>query len=157
MFTLDQTTLYYYFLSDSALNGDSKSEKFVSGINGWAASIPRNAKPASSKIGASKTGASHSNPILPPLTDASTRSSANLVLTKNVTISQQAPFKVKLEDGGVSVNIIDGGLSNQDETNGIERDAAFASPPKGKTRVTSSVSHFFNLRAHGYHSALGRK
>ncbi|KIM72140.1 hypothetical protein PILCRDRAFT_93585, partial [Piloderma croceum F 1598] len=124
--------------NDSASNGTSKAEKFLSGINGWAASIPHNTKPVSkafSKPGTTKTGTSRGNSILPPLTNATTRSSASSVLTKNVTISQLAPV-VKLEPGGVS--IFDGALSDEDEANGIERDAAVASPPKGKKCVTSS-------------------
>ena len=148
MLTLDQTTLYYYSLSDSASNGTSKAEKFLSGINGWAASIPRNSEPVSkafSKPGTNKTGTSRGD-ILPPLTNATTRSSASSVLTKNVTISQRTVPGVNLEPGGVS--IFDGALSDKDEANGIERDAAIASPPKGKKRVTSSVSHIFNLVFH---------
>jgi hypothetical protein len=151
MLTLDQTTLYYHFLSDSASNGNNSGEKFLSGIKSWAASIPRNAQPSSkatSKTGTSKTGtktSSRGDSILPPLTEATTRSSANSVLTKNITISQKAPVKVKLETNDVSINIVDEGLSDEDETNGVERDAAVASPPKGKKRVTSAVSQIFKF------------
>jgi hypothetical protein len=91
----------------------------------------------------SKTGTKTS--ILPPLTEATTRSSANSVLTKNITISQKAPVKVKLETNNVSMNIVDEGLSDEDETNGVERDAAVASPPKGKKCVTSAVSQIFKF------------
>ncbi|KIM78242.1 hypothetical protein PILCRDRAFT_11458 [Piloderma croceum F 1598] len=138
IFTLDQTTLYYYSLSDSTSDGTSKTEKFLSGINGWAASIPHNTKPVSkafSKPSTSETGTSHGNSILPLLTNAITCLSASLVLAKNVMISQCAPG-VKLEPGGVS--IFNGVLSDEDEANYIEQDAAIASPPKGKKCVTSS-------------------
>ena len=146
MLTLDQTTLYYHFLSDLASNGNNSGEKFLSGIKSWAASIPRNAQPSSKAT--SKTGtktSSRGDSILPPLTEATTRSSANSVLTKNITISQKAPVKVKLETNDVSINIVDEGLSDEDETNGVERDAAVASPPKGKKRVTSAVSQIFKF------------
>ena len=90
MFTLDQTTLYYYSLSDSTSNGNSKGEKFLSGINSWAAAIPRNGKPSSkatSKNGTSKTStkSSRGDSILPPLTEVTTH------------LSQRRPVKVKLE------------------------------------------------------------
>lgn len=152
MFTLDQTTLYYYSLSDSTSNGNSKGEKFLSGINSWAAAIPRNGPPSSKatsktgtgKTGTSKTGTKSSRSILPPLTEATTRSSTNSVLTKNITIYQPAPVKVKLEANDAQINIVDGALSDEDETYGIKRDTAVASPPKGKKRVTSSVSNIFD-------------
>ena len=147
MFTLDQTTLYYYSLSDSTSNGNSKGEKFLSGINSWAAAIPRNGKPASKATGTGKTStkSSRGDSILPQLTETTTCSSTNSVLTKNVMISQPAPVKVKLEANDARINIIDGALSDEDETNGVERDAAVTSPPKGKKRVTSSVSNIFDL------------
>ena len=105
MFTLDQTTLYYYSLSNSTSNGNSKGEKFLSGINSWAAAIPRNGQPSSKatsktgtgKTSTGKTGTKSSRSILPPLTEATTRSSTNSVLTKNITIYQPAPVKVKFE------------------------------------------------------------
>lgn len=75
------------------------------------------------------------------------------MLTKNVTISERVPG-VKLEPGGVS--IFDGALSDEDEANGIERDAAVASPPKGEKRVTSSVSHIFKLVFHLTRKTLHR-
>ena len=151
MLTLDQTTLYYHFLSDSASNSNNNGEKFLSGINNWAASIPRNAKPASkvtSKITTSTKATSRGGSLLPPLTKATSRSSASSVLTKNITISHKASVNVKLEANDGAFNFIGGGLPDEDETNGIERDAAIASPPKGKKRVTSAVSNFFNLAFH---------
>jgi hypothetical protein len=145
MLTLDQTTLYYHFLSNSAPNGNN-GEKFLSGINNWAASIPRNAKPAS-KATTTTTKATSGGSLLPPLTEATTRS-ASSVLTKNISISHKAPVNVKLEADDDAFNSIGGGLSDEDETNGIERDAAVASPLKGKKCVTSAVSNFFHFAFH---------
>jgi hypothetical protein len=130
MLTLDATTLYYYFLSE-ATNG---KKSFSSGINDWAASIPSNAKPASRATTISKPGsrARPPNSTVPPLTNASTWSSSNSVLTKDIMITKKATPPAK-------ITIVDGGLSDEDETAGFEREAAVTSPPKGKQRVTSAV------------------
>jgi hypothetical protein len=53
-------------------------------------------------------------------------------------ISHAKPVKAEANDSPIV--IIDGGLSDEDETIGIEREAAVASPPKGKVRAISSVS-----------------
>jgi hypothetical protein len=140
MLTLDETTLYYFFLSDPASDG---KKSFSTGVNKWAASIPSGAKPASKATTISKSGtgkassSTRSGSIIPPLTDASTRSSNNSVLTRNIVINQVVP---KLEPAENSILIVDGGLSDEDETIGHEREAAVKSPIKGKVRVTSSVS-----------------
>jgi hypothetical protein len=145
MLTLDQTTLYYHFLSNSAPNGNN-GEKFLSGINNWAASIPRNAKPAS-KAATTSTKATSGGSLLSPLTEATT-SSASSVLTKNISISHKSPVNVKLEADDDAFNSIGGGLSDEDETNGIERDAVVASSLKGKKCATSAVSNFFHFAFH---------
>jgi hypothetical protein len=50
-----------------------------------------------------------------------------------------APVKVKAEPDDIVIHS-DAGLSDNDETKGIEREAAVNSPLKGKKRVTSTVS-----------------
>jgi len=134
MLTLDSTTLYYYFLSDSTSNG---KKYFSAGINDWAASIPSNAKPTNKRTASTMTRGSTSS--VPPLTNASTRSSASSVLSKSVKIT------TKVEPANIGIQIIDGALSDEDETMGFEREAAVMSPPKGKKRATSAVS---NMRQH---------
>jgi hypothetical protein len=138
MLTLDETTLYYFFLSDSASAMDSK--EFSTGINDWAASIPENSKPGS-KANTSQPSifknrsASHRNgSVLPPLTNGSTQSSSNSVLTNNILISHTEPvIRIKEEPKkNYHLGVIDGGLSDEDETQGLEREAAVTSPPKGK-------------------------
>lgn len=140
MLTLDETTLYYFFLSDNA----SKSKKdFSSGINSWAASVPSNSRPASKattnvsqrSIFKNSTS-SRSGSMLPPLTHGSTRSSAHSVLTTDVKISHD----IKAEPQN-DIEIAELGLSDEDETKGLERDAAIMSPPKGKKRINSSVGN----------------
>ncbi|KAG1871595.1 hypothetical protein F4604DRAFT_1681411 [Suillus subluteus] len=128
---------------DSTSTMDSK--EFSTGINDWAASIPKNSKPGS-KANTSQpsifknSSASRRNlngSVLPPLTNGSTQSSSNSVLTNNVFISHAEPvIHIKEEH---CLGIIDGGLSDKDETQGLEHEAAVASPPKGKKQVTSSA------------------
>jgi hypothetical protein len=71
------------------------------------------------------------------------RSSAPSVLTSNITVISHESLKVNPEPTiGFNEN---GGLSDNDETVGEERDAAFASPIKGNSRVTSEVCKYLYL------------
>ena len=139
LLTLDQTTLFYYFLSDTT--SKKKFEDFSSGINSWAAAIPKNSKPVKNKVTASVSGQSnnvskHSGSI-PPLTDATTRSSGTSALSKNIRISHDVPIKDDAHNTFIHVG--EGGLED-DEDDTLEREAAIKSPVKGKKRVSSSVS-----------------
>lgn len=147
LLTLDETTLYYYFLSDRTSNG---KEKFTTGINNWAAAIPDNASTkvasASGPPSASISKLSNRSAHLPALTNATSRSSSSTsVLSKSVKISQN--IKVKAEPQALShdasIEINEFGLEDDDETMGVEREAALNSPLKGKTRVSSAVSKNF--------------
>ncbi|KAG2114136.1 hypothetical protein DEU56DRAFT_761879 [Suillus clintonianus] len=124
--------------SDSTPNG----KDFSTGINDWAASIPKNAKPTKATTSQpSIFKNSTSSRRLPPLTNASTRSSTNSVLTENVLISHAIPITQEpKEQDTLQLHDGLGGLSDEDETQGLEREAAVASPPKGKKRVSSSLS-----------------
>jgi hypothetical protein len=133
MLTLDSTTLYYYFLSDSTSNG---KKYFSASINDWAASIPSNAKPTNKHSTRTMTRSGTSS--VPPLTNASTCLSAS-ILSKNVKIT------TKVEPANIGIPIIDGTPSDEDETMGFEREAAVMSPPKGKKRATSAVSNMSSL------------
>jgi hypothetical protein len=144
LLTLNETTLYYYFLSDRVSN---VKEKFSTGINKWAASIPDNTSTkvasASGRISKSsnrsQAGRGSHGSHLPALTNATSRSSTSAsVLSKNIKISER--FKAKAEPLDTSIEIIEIGLEDNDETIGVEREAALRSPPKGKTRVSSAVS-----------------
>jgi hypothetical protein len=117
MLMLDQTTPYYYFLSNDST---SNKRKFSAGINEWAESI---SKPTvtSKFLKSSKSTLSHGSSMLPPLTHASSRSSTNSVLTKSIMISQAVPAApVKVEVDNDSVLIISSGISDKDETMGLE-------------------------------------
>jgi len=142
MLTLDQSALFYWILSD-------KKRKHGRAINDWASAIPSNAKPVShaSQVAhppsqmARKPSSSRSILPLPSLTSGTSGSTAPSVLTNNVQIVSHvapAPAKVKPELIDIGVNS-DAGLSDNDETNGNEREAAVNSPPKGRKRITSDV------------------
>jgi hypothetical protein len=144
LLTLDQSTLFYWTLSDS-----SKKRKHSDVINEWAAAVP-SAKPASrtpSNITAHTTShiaahtAARSKSGVPSLTTSTSRSSAPSILTKVISRGTIDSAKVKAEPVAEMITIMsDGGLSDNDETNGEERLAAVNSPPKGRKRATSDVS-----------------
>lgn len=125
MLTLDCTTLFYFSLY-SLTNKDKDS----GAIDDWADRVSqatqptRNHKTTSIRSGSTPsltTGLSHSTrPLV----------SARLALTNNIKIT---------EDNSIIIRS-DGGLSDHDETRGPEREAAIKSPPKGKQRLTSTVS-----------------
>ena len=119
MLTLDPTTLFYFSLRDL----DDKN-KHAGLIKDWATKIPRNAKPGDTRSKAT-----------PSLTQGSTRSSHVPPSTR----SALTMVKIGRHDDGIE--IAEGGLSDLDETKGAERDAAIKSPPKGRQRISSSVSH----------------
>jgi hypothetical protein len=144
MLTLDTTTLFYWTLSDPP------SKKIKYSIESWAKTIPSNIKPASrvpSLANSAKTGKSSINRSgesarsAPALTSASSRADSCSVLTSEITITSahhDVPVKVKQDSN--SVRLYDGGLSDHEEMTGVERDAAHASPIKGRKRLNSQVS-----------------
>ena len=141
LLTLNETTLYYYFLSDR--NSNSK-EEFLTGINSWAKDLPDNDASLSTKAasapGSGRVSKKLSNLSEPPaLTNATSRSTSSAsVLSNNIKISQSVKIKAGPHD--TSIEVLELGLEDDDETMGVERDAAHKSPPKGKIRVSSAVS-----------------
>jgi hypothetical protein len=120
MLTLDETTMFYYSLY-------SVTGAKTGVIENWKTRVePPHSKPASRVS---------SNSTLPSLTAGSTATTTRSTLSKNVLISESR--KIKTEEPSVSQF---GGLSDEDEANGDERDAAATSPFKGRNRATSSVS-----------------
>jgi hypothetical protein len=133
MLTLDQSTLFYWTLSDTSL----QKRRYKDAIKEWASDIPDSAKPVSrapSRTTQTKSIAGRS--AVPSLTSGTSRSSAPSVLTNDIT----RPDAVKVKAEPKIALYFDGGLSDCDETIGKEREAAVNSPPKGKKRVTSEVS-----------------
>jgi hypothetical protein len=137
LLSLNDTTLYYFFLSDRPNVRD-----FSTGINHWAAAIPDNANPGNNRVASTSASRKSNKPSnhsqVPALTNATSRSSNASVLTKNIVISQDVAVKENC------IVVAEIGLEDEDETRGVERDAALNSPPKGKIRISSAVSnHFF--------------
>jgi hypothetical protein len=131
MLTLDATTLFYFSLSDA-----TAKDKHSGLISEWAAKVPRNAKLANKAI----SGRSTSTPSLTTgVTHSSRAPSTRSALTNNVKISTQLDDEDEVEILQVDNGL--GGLSDKDETRGKEYEVAVWSPPKGKRRVTSSVSN----------------
>jgi hypothetical protein len=127
LLTLDQSTLFYWTLSDTS----QKKRK----INEWAAAIPTTAKPT---FQAPRITSSHAKSNISSLSTSGTGcSSAPSVLTDAVKIiSYRAsnPVKVKAKPvPELSMNVYDdGGLLDNDETRGEEWEVTINSPPKGK-------------------------
>ncbi|KAF8502579.1 hypothetical protein JB92DRAFT_2973067 [Gautieria morchelliformis] len=124
-------------------NSSPKKRKYGQAINDWASTIPSHAKPTSQAPSHSTTHTKSTSgrSVIPSLTNSTSHSSAPSVLTKNIRIvSQEALGLVKVKPEPVLDTIAinsDGGLSENDETNGEEREVAIKSPPKGKKRITS--------------------
>lgn len=140
LLTLDESTLFYWTLSDTS----GKKRKHISAINEWASAISANNSTKSTS--ASKSTSSHAKSEIPSLTSgASSRPSAPSVLSNNVRIiSHQSSDLVKVKPAPAAALAIcyDGGLSDNDEMRGEEREVAINSPPKGKKRITSEVIFF---------------
>lgn len=80
--------------------------------------------------------------VIPSLTGGASRPSASSILTDKIKVISHQPsdqVKVKLEAQADVISLSDGGLSDNDELGGTEREAAINSPPKGKKRITSEV------------------
>ena len=133
--TLDQSTLFYWTLSDVPSKMDEAIDK-------WASAIPTHIK---SKLEGPKSTASRSTKAVPPLTGGPSRSSAASVLTENIKVFTKGDqVKIKGEHQEVISLSDDGGLSDSNELGGKEREIAINSPLKGKKRITSEVKvNFF--------------
>jgi hypothetical protein len=142
LLTLDQSTLFYWTLSDVP-------PKRGLAINEWASAIPSRSK---STLQGPKSTSSRTKSI-PSLTGGASRSSAPSVLTDNIKVishhsSDRRVTKVKVEPQAdlISLSGDEGGLSDSNELDGKEREVAINSPHKGKKRITSEVrSPLFQL------------
>jgi hypothetical protein len=145
--TLDESTLFYWTLSDAAADPSHKKRKHISAINKWASSIP--AKSTSKAAKSTTSGRAKSDTVVPSLTSGTSgRSYAPSVLSDEVKIISQHSgssglVKVEAEPASALDIYSDGGLSDNDEIRGEEREVAINSPLKGKKRITSEV--FFSL------------
>jgi hypothetical protein len=131
MLTLDQTTSLYRSLMDTS---DKKSK--LSGLNNsWATG---NSAPAGRPR--SDTFGIPTMPVVTGVLGPSRRSTSTSVLSNCVAITSTGPDVAiaKLSDSDSEDS--EHGIPDEDETQGPERDAAAASPLKGKRRITSLVS-----------------
>ena len=95
-----------------------------------------------------KSSSSHTRDDIPSLTSGTTSgwTYAPSILSENIWIlSHQSSdaVKVKAELAPEILVYNNGGLSDNDELTGEEREVAIKSPPKGKKRMTSEVVSFF--------------
>ncbi|KAN0105548.1 hypothetical protein V8E52_010929 [Russula decolorans] len=130
MLTLDQTTSLYGSLMDTS---DKKSK--LSGLNNsWATG---NSAPAGRPR--SDTFGIPTMPVATGVLGPSRRSTSTSVLSNCVAITSTGPDVAiaKLSDSDSEDS--EHGIPDEDETQGPERDAAAASPLKGKRRITSST------------------
>ena len=129
MLTLDETTLFYFSLysfPESTARGKVKD---------WTSRVNDFAPHPTSKT--NTTSSSRSKSQIPALTTASTHSSRS-VLTDDIVITGR-----NYDTGaGSDVNWL-GGLEDENETYGEERDAAASSPIKGKIRLVNTVSRYY--------------
>lgn len=136
MFTLDETTVFYHSLQSSYT---SCQRKGLTDINNWAADVDSQID-AGDRCHTSRT----SFTIAASLNTVASRQTKKSPLTDNILITSSqdsAPKNVASEPHpDVSMDDISGGLSDEDEMHGLEREEALSSPPKGKNRATSSVS-----------------
>jgi hypothetical protein len=135
--TLDQSTLFYWTLSDVPSKMDVDEA-----VGEWASAVTTHIK---STLEGPKSSTSRRSNAIPPLTGGPSRSSAASVLTNNIKVySQQTPgdsdeVKIKAERQEVLSLSDEGGLSDSNELAGKERETAINSPLKGNKRITSEV------------------
>ena len=132
LLTLDESTLFYWTLSDPSRDNQKRS----SAINKWASAIAS----YKSTLQAPRSTSSHAKTVIqvPSLAaGSSARSYAPSILSDNVKISVKAEPAPELSIHN------NGGLSDNDESRGEEQEFAVNSPPKGKRRITSEVFFFF--------------
>jgi hypothetical protein len=121
MLTLDQTTLFYFFLRDVPTNTNDKDMTGL--VNDWAARIPRNTKP----------GSKHLSDIQSLAKRSFTTDSSSQVSTSSLNKNVKATKDVHMDSIG--------GLSDHDETIGEECIIAVKSPLKEGSHVMSIVSY----------------
>jgi hypothetical protein len=136
MLTLDRSTLFYWNLTSFP-----PTKHYSASVDSWAKSIPVNAKPPSQAPSRAPTARSTTTiNTVPSLTNASSRSTGRSVLTDTITVTGKGVPSIQVKSEHDVIDIHDGGLSDHDEINGHEREAALLSPPKGKKRMNSEVN-----------------
>lgn len=148
MLTLNQTTLYYWNISNP-----SKKPKFDSKLVGqWARTIPNNAKADHGVSSKRSSGTGRS--ATPSLTNQSTATGSSVPTSVQTDDNRPRPrpriiikpepeddYAIGENDDGTLFAQDDGGISDRDERIGEEHEDAMKSPPKGSgVRLGSEVS-----------------
>lgn len=139
MFTLDETTLFYFTLACSTSGPKIKT----GAIDRWAQATATQSKPVRLRP-SSRASTTIAASTASKTTSASVRRYvAPSTLTGGIVISSFSG-PVKTED---TSDVEVGGLLDEDETQGPEHDAAASSPVKGNNRKDSDVcfSAFFTF------------
>lgn len=137
---LTHSTLFYFPLSNAPVNEETRNEE----IRQWTSAIPNHVNRARSATPSLAGSASHSSvrraqSTTPSLPGSVSHSSPSIITDNIKIINCQTSAKVK-SNLVPSIQINDnGGLSDDDEMMGEEREAAFASSLKGKEPVPSNV------------------
>jgi hypothetical protein len=121
MLTLDETTLYYYSMYSFDLKSDARKPGLV---KNWVAKTDIFSAPPKSQSGSSR----------------SRNDATSSTLTNRVLITSDRTFNIPSDSDSPDKEELQGGLADEDETKGAERDNAVASPLKGKVRASSTVS-----------------
>ena len=137
MLTLDDTTLYYFSLF-------SPSETKKGRINNWTSTVSSFGAPQQKN---EVRGGSKSSQV-PSLTDGTTRASSRSALTDVVVLTSHknnhSPSTFTLGPTASDIDWLHG-IDDADERKGEERDAAAASPIKGKVRLSSTVISLLSM------------
>lgn len=146
MLTLDPTTLYYLNLSDAYQKDRYSGLKHsTDDLSDWLTNVPLGSRGSLKSVttpALTKSGRS-SNPAANSVRSAS--AGIRSTSTSNQRPASRSGGLVKVigetnpNDDESGINVL-GGISDNDETIGPERDAAMNSPPKAGRRVNSSVS-----------------
>lgn len=130
MLTLDRTTLFYLSLSDSYQDlRDIDAGIHNRRLYSWAVDVPKGVGLGPSQAAAPRPSASRA--LTSTAVESSGRSQLNYV-----KVTDTKSIGIEEDDGIIEL----GGISDEDETAGPERDAAINSPPKAGRRANSSVS-----------------
>lgn len=130
LLTLDQTTLFYWNLSNQYLKPEFSG---TNDVQSWTASIPKGTKPSSERTNST-----------PSLTNSRSNASRATSATRPPpsVVSRASAFSNGIQISGTDEDNLmeNGAISDRDETKGEEYEAKKKSPIKGGTRLTSTVS-----------------
>ena len=118
-------------------------------VESWAKAIPSNAASCTtSQANSVRSGKTSTHTgTAPALTSSRSQAASSAsILTSGISITNaQVPEAVKIKQDKNAIYSYDGALSDNEEITGVERDAAHASPIKGKKCLNSEVSAHYDM------------